>query len=129
VTEFSNESPTIAGSAINQNKSKPIAPHRDAITKNDIHVDDIEKSVGNTIKRCAPFCLQNSSVWAKRHRKLAIINPFIITTNIENMIAVSELPTVHNAMDFLQRPMGFSVGGVGSVAWTDIRKRGVGMMK
>jgi hypothetical protein len=45
------------------------------------------------------------------------------------MFVVPEFATAHNAMDLLQRPVGFSVGGVGSVAWMDIRKRGVGMMK
>jgi hypothetical protein len=40
-------------SAINQNESKPAAPHRDAVTKSDIHVDGIKKSVGSTIERYA----------------------------------------------------------------------------
>jgi hypothetical protein len=53
MTEFQAESPIIASSGINQNESKPAAPHRDAITKSDIHVDGIEKSVGSTIERCA----------------------------------------------------------------------------
>ena len=50
-------------------------------------------------------------------------------TNIENMFVVSEFLTAHNAMGFFQLPMGLSVEGVGSVSWTDIWKRGVGMMK
>jgi hypothetical protein len=75
------------------------------------------------------LCFQNSSVGAKINRKLAAINLFTITTNRKNILVVPEFATAHNAMDLLQQPMGFSVGGVGSVAWPDIWKRGVGMMK
>jgi hypothetical protein len=75
------------------------------------------------------MCFRNSSLGDERHRKLAAINPFTITTNCENILVVLEITTAHNAMDLLRQPMGFSVGGIGSVAWLDIQKRGVGMMK
>jgi len=50
-------------------------------------------------------------------------------TITENMFIVAEFLTAHNAMDIFRRPMGFSVRGIGSVAWTDIQERGVGMIK
>ena len=61
--------------------------------------------------------------------KLAAIDTFTMTTDIKNMFIVAEFPTAYNVMEFFRPPMQFSVGGIGSVLWTDIWKKGVGMMK
>ncbi len=45
------------------------------------------------------------------------------------MLVVSELATAHDTMELLHRPMGFSVRGVGGIAWLNQRERSAGMVE
>ena len=100
-----------------------------AVPKSNIHVNSIEKPVGRPIKGRTPFSLRNGSKRTQRHRKLSAVNPLPATADIQNVFIIPKLPTTHDAVNFLRRPMCFSVGGVGRVARANGRERSVGMMK
>jgi len=43
--------------------------------------------------------------------------------DLQNLLVVPEFLTTHNAVEFLGRPMSFSVGVIGVVARANYRKR------
>jgi len=97
-----------------------ITPYRNAVTKCNIHVDGIEKTVGGPIKRRTPFRFWNSSERSKRHGKLAAINPFTATANVQNVFVIAKFSTTHDAVKFFRRPMSLRVGGIGRVTQANI---------
>jgi len=97
---FQSKSPVIAGSTIDQNKSIAITPHGNAVPKRNIHVNGVEITIGGSIQRRPPFGLRNCSKRTKRHRKLAAINPFAVTANVEDVFVITKFSTAHDAVEF-----------------------------
>jgi len=97
---FQTEGPIISGRTIDQDESIGITPHRDAVTECNVRVDAIKKTVGGPIKRRTPFRFWNSSEQSKRHGKLATINPFTATANVQNVFVIAKFSTTHNAVNF-----------------------------
>jgi hypothetical protein len=63
-------------------------------------VNGIKKTVGGPIKRRTPFHLWNSSEQSKRHGKLAAVDPFTATANVQNMLVLAKFLTTHDAVNF-----------------------------
>jgi hypothetical protein len=77
-----------------------MTPQRDTVTECNIHVDGIKKTVGGPIKRHTPFRFWNSSERSKRHGKLAAINPFTATANVQNVFVIAKFSTTYDAVNF-----------------------------
>ena len=88
-----------------------VTPHGNIITESNVHVDSVEITVNCSIKGLNSFCL----LWD--------------SADFENVFVIPEYSTSHDTMDLLRHPMNFCIRGVGSIAWTDIRKHRVGMVE
>jgi hypothetical protein len=97
---FQSKSPIIAGSAIDQYKSIAITPHGNAVPICNIHVNGVKITIGGSIQGRPPFGLRNCSKRTKRHRKLAAINPFSVTANVEDVFVITKFSTAHDAVEF-----------------------------
>ncbi len=57
------------------------------------------------IKSAASFCLENGGVRAKQWKEFSTIYLFAVTADLEEVFVIAELPTTHEAMQFLGQPM------------------------
>jgi hypothetical protein len=128
-TSFQTEGPIATGGTIHEDEGKTGTPHGNTITESNVHVDGVKVTVICPIEGLTSFSLWYSGIRAKRHREFTAIHPLAISADFKNVFVIPEFPTSHDTMDLLRRPMNFCVRSIGTIAWTDIQKRRVGMVE
>ena len=115
--EFEAGGPIVSSSPIDQDKSIAKATNRKAITKGDVYVNSVQEVVAGAIKEFASFGFWDSRKLTKWGRELPTIDPFAITTHIQNMFVVTELAVSHDVIEFLSRLVCLGVRSISRVAW------------
>jgi hypothetical protein len=114
---------------INKDEGITKPTNQETITKSNIYMHSIKIVVSGTVKDQSAFGFGNSGKRAKGRRKLPTIDPFTITTNLQDVLVVPKLSTTHNAMNLFSRPMSLGVQSIRHITRPNQWKRRTWVME
>jgi hypothetical protein len=120
-----SERPVVARSAVNEDESELVPADRNAVTKCNIKINDIEILGWKTVNCLATWCLGDSCISTEGEGELTGIDECAVFCAGDEMLVVAKTTAAGEAMKFLRDVRSFGLGRIRCVAWTDGRGRRV----
>jgi len=114
-----SERPVVACSAVNEDESELVPADRNAVTKCNINMNDIEILGQKSADRLATWCLRDSCISSEGEGELAGIEECSIFCAGDEVLVVAKATAAGEAMKFLLGVRLFGLGRIWCVAWTD----------
>ncbi len=113
------EGPVVSSGLVDNYKCKLVTADRDAVTEDNIHVDDVEVLGRKSIDWFTASCLGNGCVGTKGEGELASVAEDTAIGCGDNMLVILKLMTTGQSIELLRGEHRFRVRRVRGVAWAD----------
>ena len=124
-----SERPVVASSAVNEDESKLVPANRNAVTKCNINMNNIEIPGRKLVNCLATWCLWDSCISAEGEGELASIEECAVFCAGNEVLVVAKAAAAGEAMKFLRGVHLFGLGRIWCVAWADGWEMRVGVVE